>query len=70
MAGEVLTCVDYRPATETAPGECLAEAWMPAPSFLPVLPTADAVLLGSAVAFCWAYAWAWKRVIRTVQART
>lgn len=66
MAGEILTCITFDSASNT----CTQEAWMPAPSFLPVLSTADALVLGSAVAFSWAYAWAWKQVIRIVRSRT
>ena len=67
MAGEVLTCVDYRPATEVAPGECLAQAWMPSPSLLPVLSVADASLLGGLIVTVWCYAWAWNRLEKFVR---
>lgn len=67
MAGEVLTCVDYRPATESAPGVCLQEAWMPAPTLLPVLSIPDALVLGSGIVFLWVYAYGWNRLEKFVR---
>lgn len=67
MAGEILTCTDYRPATELLAGQCMAEAWMPAPTLLPVLSVADASILGAGIVALWCYAWGWNRIEKFVR---
>lgn len=67
MAGEVLTCVDYRPASESGPAVCMQEAWMPAPTLLPVLSIADGALLGSGIVFLWGIAYGWNRLEKFVR---
>lgn len=67
MAGEVLTCIDYSPATETAAAVCLQEAWMPAPQLLPFLSIADSLLLGSLTVGLWVYAYGWNRLDKFVR---
>lgn len=67
MAGEILTCTDYRPATEATAAVCVAEAWMPAPTLLPVLSIADALLMGSGIVALWCYAYGWNRLEKFVR---
>lgn len=63
MAGEVLTCVDFDVSTQS----CTSQAWLPQPSFLPVLSVADASLLASAIIFNWCYAYAWNRAEKVIR---
>lgn len=63
MAGEILTCVQYDAAAQT----CAVQAWMPPPSFLPVLSVADAALLGTLLVANWALAYAFNRVEKSIR---
>lgn len=63
MAGEVLTCVVFDAATAT----CTSQAWMPAPTFIPPLSTADAVLLGSLLVFNWVLAHVFKKAEQVIR---
>lgn len=63
MEGGVLTCREFDSATNT----CTVQEWAPPPSFLPPLSVADAFLLGSAMVGCWALAYAFNRVEKSVR---
>lgn len=52
----VLYCTAFDEVTK----ECTAQAWMPAPSLLPPLTTAQALELAPWIALCFCVAWCWK----------
>lgn len=59
----VLTCVEFDAQTLT----CTVQAWMPAPSLLPDISTADVLALLSAAAVPLAVAWGAKLLGRTTR---
>lgn len=62
--GYVYTCVEFDSATNA----CTAAAWMPAPSlFPPDLTLAQVGALWSSVAVCFAVAYAWRSVGRSIR---
>lgn len=60
----VLQCPDgqYDAATET----CAAPVWIETNPAWPELTASDAATISIAVIACWAIAWAWKEVGRTL----
>lgn len=59
----VLQCVEFDAQTAT----CAVQAWVPAPTLLPDIPTADVLQLLSAAALCLATAWGAKLLGRTTR---
>jgi hypothetical protein len=58
----VLYCVEF-----DSTGTCLQQAWLPAPSLLPPLSSAEVGQLLTVTALCLAVAWGWKQFGRTIR---
>lgn len=68
MAGEaqvahVLYCVEVDTATQT----CAQQAWMPAPSLMPAMPVASALLILGASMVPLTLAWGMKHISRAIR---
>lgn len=59
----VLQCVEFDSQTL----QCAVQAWVPAPTLLPDIPTADVSQLLAAAAVCLATAWGAKLLGRTTR---
>lgn len=63
QVARVLYCTEIDAETNT----CLAQAWLPAPSLLPPLETAEVADLLGMTALCIVSAWGWKQLGRTIR---